>query len=220
MGTTSVLARLNAIVDELATFSVNGYDILDMFYLYERSAVWGAAQERQTWKDSRWSPFNSQKMIRMAYIMPAPIAQFATIHHQILRRFTPRASWVRVNRKLLVLEGGGAIKYFLRKLDKRFEYDLRRVQRAVNPGLHKGQSKDMDQLVHDFLAGPLMEPVRQILMDDDSFAQRVFGKHGVESLLSEQKSRKKHHTEVLGLLVVMERWRAMCQGVARDAVAG
>ena len=77
----------------------------------------------------------------------------------------------------------------------------------------------MDQLVHDFLAGPLMETVRGIVMSDDSFALEIFGRQGVESLLNEHKSRRKNHTEVLGLLVAMERWRAMAQGVARDASA-
>jgi hypothetical protein len=213
------LAQLNADVDEYAKISANGYDILDMFYLYERMGVWGAAQSRQTWEHPRWSPFFSPQLVRMAYMMPAPIALFTTIHHEILRRFTSRAYWVRVNRKLLILEGGGTIKHLLKKIDIRFENSLRRVQRAVNFGRTPSKNKDMDQLVPDFLAGPLMEPVREIVMSYNSFAQEIFGKHGVESLLNEHKSRKKNHTEVLGLLVAMERWRAMCQGVARDASA-
>ena len=77
----------------------------------------------------------------------------------------------------------------------------------------------MDQLVHDFLAGPLMETVRGIVMSEGSFALEIFGRHGVESLLNEHKSRRMNHTEALGLLVAMERWRTMVQGVARDASA-
>jgi len=65
--------------------------------------------------------------------MPPPIARFAAIHHEILRHFTLRAYWVRVNRKLLVLEREGTIKHLLKKIDLRFQNSLRRVQRAVNP---------------------------------------------------------------------------------------
>ena len=79
------------------------------------------------------------------------------------------------------------------------------------------KSKDRDLLVHDFLVGPLMETVREILMSDDSFALRIFGRHGVESLLNEYESRSKNNTEVLGLLTAMERWRSMVYGVAREA---
>jgi len=215
------LARLNSVVDEYAAISSNGYDILDMWYLYERMAVWGAAQSRQTWEHPRWSPFFSPQMVRMAYMMPAPIALFATIHHEFLRRFTPRAYWywVRVNGKLLLFEGGGPIKHLLEKVDNRYQSGLRRIQRAMDFGQTMSESKNMDQLAHDFLAGPLMETVRGIVMSEGSFALEIFGRHGVESLLNEHKSRRKNHTEVLGLLVSMERWRAMVQGVARDAAA-
>ncbi len=212
----AIHVRLKTLVDELAAFSNNGYDILDMYYLYERSAVWGAAQERQTWKEPRWSPFNSTKMIKTAFTMPAPIAKFSTIHHEAIRRFTPKAYWVRVNGKLLFLEGEGSIQHWLKKIDQEYQTNLHRIQRILNVGKTRSQNKDMDQLVHDFLAGPLMEPVHDILMAQDSFALNIFGRDGIESFLNEHKSRKKNHTEVLGLLVSMERWRTMIQGVTRD----
>lgn len=215
----AVLARLNTVVEDYAVFSDNGFDILDMFYLYERMGVWGAATARQTWKDPRWSPFMSTQVIRMAYMMPAPIALFATIHHEIIRRFTPKAYWVRFNGRLLLFEGGGAIKRLLNKIDNRYQGGLQRIKRVVNPGQYKSKSKDMDTLVHDFLVNNLMEIVREILTSDDSFAIRIFGKHGIESLLNEHESRKKNNTEVLGLLVAMERWRTMVYGAARDAGA-
>ena len=188
-----------------------------MFYLYERFAVWGAAQARQTWKDPRWSPFISPQLVRMAYMMPAPIGKYATIHHESLRRFTPRAYWVRANGQLLLLEGGGDIKRLLKKIDNSYQRSLRGIQRAVNFFRTPSKSKNMDQLAQDRLAGPLMETVRAILMSDDSFAMGIFGKHGVELLLNEQESRTKNRTATLGFLVSMERWRAMVQGVARDA---
>lgn len=102
--------------------------------------------------------------------MPAPIALFATIHHEFIRRFTPRAYWVRVNKKLLILEGGGAIKHFLNKIDIKVQTHLSRVKGALNPNRHATKMKDMDQLVHDFLANSLMEPVREVVMSDGSFA--------------------------------------------------
>ena len=75
----------------------------------------------------------------------------------------------------------------------------------------------MDELVVDFLAGSLMETVREILLSDSSFSVEIFGAHGIESLLNEHQSRKANHTEVLGLLTSMERWRALVQGAAREA---
>ena len=151
--------------------------------------------------------------------MPVPIAKYATIHHESLRRFTPKAYWVRVNGSLLLFEGGGTIKRLLKKIDNRYQGGLHRIQRAVNLGQKPRMEKDMEQLADDFLAGPLIETVRGTLMSDESFAIRIFGKHGIESILNEHESRKKNNTEVLGLLVAMERWHAMVQGVAREASA-
>lgn len=215
----SVLTRLNSVIDELATFSVNGYDILDMFYLYERFGVWSAGQARQTWKDPRWSPFISSKMVRAAYLMPAPIAKFSTIHYESIRRFTPKAYWIRANGKLLIFEGEGPIKSFLKKMDNKYQGSLRRIKRVTKFGGTPSKDKDMNQLVHDFLAGPLMEIVREVVISDDSFALKIFGKHGVELLLSEQESGTKNNTGVLGFLVSMERWRAMVEGAAGDAAS-
>ncbi len=214
----AVRARLNSTIDELTMFSTNGYDILDLYYLYERFAVWGAAQARQTWKDHRWSPFISPKMVRMAFRMPAPIATETIIHYECLRRFAPKAYWVRVNGELLVLEGGGKGKAFLRKLDGKCQGGFRRLPSVVSWGSDTKKNQDMDHLVHDFLAGPLMEVVRDMLMSNDSFAQRIFGKNGTDQLLREHATRTKNHTEELGFLVAMERWRMMVDGVTRDAV--
>ena len=213
----AVLDRLNSVINELATFSGNGYDILDMFYLYERFGVWGAGQARQTWKDPRWSPFISPQMVQTAYMMPAPIAKFSTIHQESLRRFTPKTYWIRVNGKLLFFEGEGSIKQWLKKIDNRYQGSLRRIKRVLNVGNVSRKTKDMNQLVHDFLAGPLLKIVREMIMDDDSFALKIFSKHGVELLLKEHESGVKNNTGVLGYLVSMERWRIMAQGVARDA---
>ena len=156
-------------------------------------------------------------MIRLAYRMPAPIAQFATIHHEFLCRFTPRAYWVPVNGKRLFFEGGGAIKRLLEKIDNRYQRGLCRIQRALGSEQPLSKMKDMDQLAHDILAGPLMATVREIIMSDDSFAIEIFGKQGIESILDEHESRAKNHTEVLGLLTAMERWRTMVTGVAQEA---
>jgi hypothetical protein len=217
----AVLARLNAVVDEYATFSNNGYDILDMFYLNEQRAVWGAVQVRQTWKDPRWSPFISTQLIRMALMMPAPIGKYAAIHRESLRRFAPKAYWVRINgKRLLPLEGGGNIKRLLRGIDSRYQYHLGRMLRLSNRGRQISKSKSTAQLAIDLLAGPLMEPVREIVMSEGSFGLEVFGRRRVELLLNEHALGTHNHIRVLGYLVPMERWRAMVQGAARDAGAG
>jgi hypothetical protein len=217
----AVLDRLNTVVNDYAAFSANGFDILDMFYLYERMGVWGAATARQTWKDPRWSPFMSIQMIRMAYMMPAPIAHFAAIHRESLRRFAPGAYWIPINgTKLAPLEGRGSFLRLLNEINGRYHHNLGRVLRALRfgrPASTNKTNKTMDELVVDFLAGPLLEKVREILLSDGSFSLEIFGRQGVDSLLNEHKSRKANHVEVLGFLTSMERWRTMIHGAARDA---
>lgn len=184
---------------------------------FTSTRVWGASTARQTWGNPRWSPFLSPQMVKMAFMMPSPIARFATIHLESLRRFAPRAYWVRGNGKLLQLEGEGTIKNMLKKTDRLYRGGLSRVQRVLSQFRPLGGSKDMDQLAEDVPAGNLLNTEGDILMPDGIFALEIFGRHGVDSLLKEHESRTHNHTEVLALLGSMEQWRAMVQGVAQEA---
>ena len=215
-----VCKRLTERVEDYANISEDGFDVLDMFYLYERMGVWGSSTARQTWKDPRWSPFMSPQMIRMAFRMPAPIARFATIHSESLRRFVPRAYWIRINdTELLPLENWAPISPVLKAFDKTARQNLARGRRFLNRFRSQQKTKDMDQLAADTVSGLLMRTISDVLLSDKSFALEIFGQSGMERLLGEQKQQQKDHTEVLGLLVAMERWRGMIQNVTQESRA-
>ena len=216
----AVHARLNELVESYAGFSRNGFDILDMFYLHERMGVWGAATARQTWKNPRWSPFMSSQIIRMAFQMPSPIARFATIHREILRRFTPKAYRIRINgREWLPLDDWGAISPWLKAIDKIYLRIFGRVQRILQgcQPVRVRENRNMDHLASEALSSSLLNVVGDLLLSDGSFSKELYGQSGVELLLREQQQRRKDHTEVLGLLAAMERWRNLVQAVGRDA---
>lgn len=216
----AVLTRLNAFIDECAALSANGYDILDLIGLYSHGEVVAPAR-RQTWKDPRWSPYSSSKMIRMAFMMPAPIAKYATIHRESLRRFAPRAYWMRINGITLApIESDSLIGGLLRKVDWRYQKYKKKLQRSKGASyLIQGsdQRTGLERFKAEFMNNYLMEPMRETLMAEGSFALEILGRQGVELLLHEQQSRLKDHHGTLGLLIAMERWRTMVQGVVREA---
>lgn len=62
-----------------------------------------------------------------------------------------------------------------------------------------------------------MKTIGDRLLSNGSFSPEIFGLHGIESLINEHKQGQKDHTEVLGLLVAMERWRSLIPGLAKEA---
>jgi len=53
-----------------------------------------------------------------------------------------------------------------------------------------------------------MKTIGDIRLSNESSLE-IFGQHGIESLMKEHKQGIKDHTEVLGLLLSMERGRSL-----------
>lgn len=213
----AVAARFRGRVDELAAQAADGYDLLDLFYLRERFAVWGALQPRLTWVARFWSPFASSRLVKQAFTMPAPIGDQVRLQEACVRRFMPDAYWVRINRKaLLPLERAGGAWRLLRGLD-RLRYGTAYVlgQAWARRGL--GRLTTQDQVRADLFAGPLASPLCETLTRQGSFALELLGEASVERLVREHTERTVNHALLLGILVIMERWRDLVEGVTHDA---
>src|SRR5690606_25598541 len=100
--------RLTDTLVQLSAISKNTYDLLDLFYLYERYALWGAFGERNSW-GRRWTPFNNTKAIGLAFHLHAPIGVNCTIHELLVRRHLPIAAFLTpINgADMLLLSGPG-----------------------------------------------------------------------------------------------------------------
>lgn len=192
--------------------SGNGYDLLDLFYLYERQRVWGAMPACLPWLHGYWSPFESPGLTRMAYRLPAPLQRFCAFHRVVIRRYVPGGSWMRVNGKRRPwLEGPGRARAALRALDRVGLRCAMRLPRAAR----WTPSRDVEQLRAEAFAGPLASTMRDLLEVRGGFGEALFGADGINRLLDDHIHRRQNRLAVLGCLVTMERWRVMVEQAAR-----
>ena len=208
--------RSDEVIGYYTTLSDNGHDILDLFRLHDRVAVWAAMVERFTWKERHWSPFLSLRFLELAGAMPAPIGDHTRVRIECIRRFAPESYWVIANGKtLLPLERHGQVAGALRFLNRKWQALLLKGKRFRPDQL----SRDSDQLRSSAFAGSLSQVMREVITSEGSFAFELFGCAGTERLLREHITGEKNHLQTLGALVVMERWRTLINRAACEKKA-
>lgn len=209
----AVLARLEGTLERYSAISADGYDILDLYNLYEAYAVRGAARQRITWR-AAWGPFFSRQAIRLLFTLPSPACDYLQFHNQCLRRFTPRAYWIRVNgRKLQPIEYINPLARLLKSIDGRYRNGVQHLQRALHldrPPLSQG----IEELRAAALAGPLKATAWDILTTKGSLALECFGKHSLEQLFNEPL---RNQNIPLSVALTLERWHRLVLAVAHEA---
>ena len=192
------LARFHQTVQGFRDISRNAFDVLDMFYLYERSARWSHAASLPH-LEHHYAPFESSALVAMAYRLPAPIGQYCLLQETIIRRWLPRAYWWRINGdRILPLQGVPGVKGLLH---------LRRII-ASRMGRVRGSVRtDHEVMCAELLAGPLGEVMTDSLMAQDSLARAIFSRQGLSKMIEAHRTGVKFELEVLGCLLTVERWR-------------
>jgi len=205
--------RFRSVVSELSELSHTGWDILDLFYVYERIGVWGAPL---AWHIGYWGPFRNRALLRLAFELPSPIGHHCFLNKTLVKRFMPMGYWLPVNSKeLLALEGPGLHRRTLRKLYADYAYTRGRVKRF--PLRPRPGAKSVDQQYADAFAEKLSDTVYDVLTAEGSIAINLFGTGNLNQLLDEHFSRKRDHRNVIGVLVTIERWRSLIHETYRIA---
>ncbi len=205
--------RVEETVRHYAGASTDGYDILDLLYAQERACVWDALKDRFTWTSTAfWTPFRDRRLVRMAYRLPAPISEYARIHETLIRQTLPWAYWVRCNYETLMpLEMAGAARPLLKRLDRRARRVAARLKaRSAPTAEHAGH----EQAQAAMFAGPLADPIRDLLTQTSSISLELFGREELERLLREHTEGTHDHVQVLGRLVTAERWLHLARAFA------
>ena len=215
--TDELKTRLSSVLNEYSVWSTDGYDLLDVFNLYEPFTVKGETRGRMTWR-KQWSPFFSRQAIQLAFMMPSPICDFSRLHQESIRRFAPKAYWIRINgEQMLPFEGRNLMAYWLRKVDRCYWRVFRRTQRILHQQKFQSETRKIEQLRIDYLAKPLIDVVYDLMMSERSFARTILGRQGLESVLQEHQSHTKNHLNLLSSLIIIERWRILVEEIAYEA---
>ena len=192
--------RLGSRLTELARFGEGGHDTLDLFYLYDRYALWGAASERGTWSQ-RFTPYEAKGAIALAYQLPPPVGSRCTVMPRAIRRFLPaRAYFAPVNgTSLLALEGPGRLRTVLRQALSAQGKLVAELERKFK-GRETHQDVRSRWIVNEYS--------RELLSSPQSLANDLFGAAGVERMISEQ-TRASKHSVTLAYLLTAEEFRRL-----------
>jgi Asparagine synthase len=203
------LSRFRQSLQGFQDISRNVYDVLDMYYLYERSARWiSTASMPQL--ERHCAPFESSALAAMAYRLPAPIGHYCRLHETIIRRWLPRAYWWRMtDDKILPLDGVPGMRKLLR---------WRRIIGRRMGRLRGNVRTDFDVMRAELLAGPLGEVMVDTLTAQDSIASAIFSREGLSKMIEAHRTGVKFELEVLGGLLTVERWRQQVTDARNRAV--
>jgi hypothetical protein len=207
------LSRFDRTLQGFRDISPNDFDVLDMFYLYERSARWGHAASLPH-LERHCAPFESSALAEKAYRLPAPIGPHCLIQETIIRQWLPRAYWRPINGVRIIPLDGVPLAKVMRR--------WRKVSARVGRRLRGTVSIDQESLRAALLAGPLGDVMTDSLMAQDSLARAVFSREGLAKMIEAHRAGVKYELEVLGCLLTMERWRRQvteARDRARDAFA-
>ena len=204
------LSRFHQTLQGFQDISRNGFDILDMFYLYERSARWshGPALPHL---ERHCAPFESSALAAMAYRLPAPIGHHCLLQETVIRRSLTRAYWWTINgERIIPLDGVPGMKRLLRW--------RKNISRRVGRRLRGKVSEHQEVMRAALLAGPLGEMMTDSLTAQGSFARAIFSRDGLSKMIEDHRTGAEYELEVLGCLLTMERWRQQVSEARNRAV--
>lgn len=178
------------------------YDMADLLYLFERYGRWGSAPAALPWQRG-WTPFESIAAISEAFCLPSPLGGRCNIHALLVRRFLPaRAYWIPINGgRLLAFEGSGRTLFALRQALTGGSMLVQGVRRRFFAQERRG-----DDMKADFSSGPLAGLIRDVLLEEGSLSQMLFGRGGVRQLLD---GTQREGLAVIGVLITAELWRQL-----------
>jgi hypothetical protein len=212
----SVRERIVARLKELAEQAESWYDVLDLFYLTEAHGVWASPSSRTYLGARCFTPLVDPSMVRLAYKMPSPIGYHATYTHECIRRFMPKAYWVRVNgERLLPFDQTGLLNLKLFHIDKLANRILKKVSGSNNHTEPKLKDSTPEEASASAFAGPFLEYIRELLTERRSLTLEILGREYTEQILEEHASGVDGYCNLLGALVTIEHYRKLIEEAAR-----
>jgi hypothetical protein len=205
--------RLQSCFSEYFTLSSNGNDAIDMFYLFERCAHWGAQARRASWSAAR-NPLLVPTAVREAYRMPAPIGHWAGLHRELIRRYFPAGNRPLINgSRPLFFEGPGKLRSGARLGLTVLRSGIDKVNHRLNRG-----SRTQYAAQADLFAGALYPVVSELLTASNAASQYSLGHSGARRILEEHRTHK-NHLALLGYAVTHEVYLEFLRRVRPVALA-
>jgi hypothetical protein len=201
-------ARLERSLTRFRDFGARGADLVDLLYLWERYAHWGAVTYRRPWSHG-WTPFATGEAVRGLFRYPRAAGKHCNVHGRVIRDHLPlRAYLMPVNgTTLLPLRGRGEAAYMLRQA----QLALSMVEKKIVAHTRKQVSDaGVEQIWARMFAEDVYDAIHAMLSDPRSAAIATFGAKSISGLL-ERHRRDRSQLQPLGALVMIEQFRLLAE---------
>ncbi|MCF7956811.1 MAG: hypothetical protein K9M57_00025 [Phycisphaerae bacterium] len=210
----SIYQRLEKVLRSYSQMTTCAADIFNLFYLYERYGCWGSRALKMPWGINRYSLFDSAKLVKLSYQLPAPISQNCLLHRTIIKRYLPEAYHWPINKNnYMPMLDYPKISKASREAIKR----LKKYNTAIKSGLGLDKKKDIDQATGDIFASQLGQTMKDILLSNDSLPGSIVHLDSIEKMIEMHVSGKKNYIHILGFMMTVQQWKKMIEKVYEKA---
>lgn len=197
-------------------------DLLDLFYALERLGRW-ALDARCFWLAPTLAPFESPRMLRLAFQLPPPISNHLVLHKTILRRHARAAFYLPVNARYLLpfsshRKGRSRAHRLMRSglsLADNLSGRFRRLAADEPVASH-------DQIRSELFRALLPGGLRDLILEGRSVSQRIVDRDQLCTIIEEHVDGRADHLDVIGPLATLEEYRLMLDeaaGMRSESVA-
>lgn len=222
----AVNEELAPLLYERLRHSVAGYcaqsshvaDVLDLFYLHERFAHWGALSVRGSWWSHYFTPFGSPTAIRLAFQLPAPIGTKQWLHHTFIKRYLGKAYyWPLINHEtsLPLSQFSTTQQWLIHPLQQKYFWVNRKLTQR-NPFLRK-KNRNLSQIQTESFTTAFRDIAADILLTPDGITSQIVGREVAEQIVQNHMGARKSNGQVIGSLLTLERWYTQIKKTAHLA---
>lgn len=209
----NVNTRLKIVIEEYRQHVNSAYDVLSLFYLWERFGNWNAISRRSEGTLNRKSPFYSRKAIRLAYCLPEGIGLFTTLHRDAIRNFAPSTFAIPVNGTgLLSLMYGGPSRRLLQMALKMIHKIPSRMGKLYSVSKHD-QPSTLNDLRNERLSNLVCNKFESTLTDKGSICSILLEPTTISSMISSQKAGDYQFGRVLSDALSLEHFVAIVRSI-------
>lgn len=202
-----------SLINYEAAISGNPFDLLNLFYLYERYCRWGCRVFRNVWVHHVYVLFNSTKLLRLAFQLPSPISQNHLLHRTIIKKYIPESYYWLINSSTFM----PALDFPI--LSKGITLFLHKVRDFLNYLPTSPEEKTVEQINGDIFSVHLSEYIRDTLYSKNSLTSSVFNKQEVEKIVESHIERKEDNLQIIGFMITLEHYKRIMENISKKIIS-
>lgn len=217
----SVLQKLNIkltkILDDLLEKTDDYTTALDLFFLWQRFAIWNGKLARDSNYFNRISPFFSRKAIQLVYSLPRPVGQYTQFHADVIRSNMNECYSILINEKVYLPSKYGhfpVLSDFIELKNKAMIKYRKKLYSCQRKDSENVNPRDFQASRSYWFNNLLGHKFSDFLLSKSSACSALFENDYLDAIVSQQLSGNPIYSELLGNLFTVEYFIRLCKAAA------